>query len=115
MWCRGTAEWKVAVGPSPDGPWTRIAEGRFPDPIPLAENETQIPLEITQLSPEIETRVGRIVDIRQNDQKRSSLFDIVRQVQMLLVARARLCPALFWSGSGTASPSRSFGSMVEFR
>ena len=59
MWCRGTAEWKVAVGPSPDGPWTRIAEGRFPDPIPLAENETQIPLEITQLSPEIETRVGR--------------------------------------------------------
>ena len=49
----------MAVGLSPDGPWTRIAEGRFPDPIPLAENETQIPLEITQLSPEIETRVGR--------------------------------------------------------
>ena len=48
----------MRVGPTPDGPWTEIASGTLPDPIPLAQNETQIPLDITQLSTEVETQVG---------------------------------------------------------
>ena len=58
LWDRGTEEWKVKVGPTPDGPWNEIASGTLPDPIPLAQNETQIPLDITQLSAEVETQVG---------------------------------------------------------
>ena len=47
----------MEVAKTPDGTWTTIADGTLPDPIPLAENETQIPLDISELSPEVQTQV----------------------------------------------------------
>ena len=51
----------MKAGPTPDGPWSGnslvIASGTLPDPIPFAENETQVPLDITQLSSVVQTQV----------------------------------------------------------
>ena len=47
----------MEVAKTPDGTWTTIADGTLPDPIPLAENETQIPLDVSLLSPEVQTQV----------------------------------------------------------
>ena len=59
-WNRGTKEYRIKTAPEPGGPWTDIAEGTFTDPIPLARNGDQIPLEIIQFDSEVMSRVSEL-------------------------------------------------------